>query len=254
MCVRMLRIMLPGSCIAGMGRIEKFSGFQIHRSMQTVVIDHSAVSSHLKHCIDHMRLPLGIDHRHHAHGIDGIRVHLRNVRVILDHILDGREMLFFDIGQKSVAIREFLGFQKLTANAAGEILHFGENLLARIKEMLHFFIRRRLQIQTLSADKILEYLIEFILVVKYMRVAVIVHEHHQLLAAKPGQICVALLGIKIPEFKNDIIVVARTVTLHTMQHIKKQIDFIFAGAFMRVIQHLKKFFKARALAYPHIIL
>lgn len=50
--------MLPGSCIAGMGRIEKFSGFQIHRSMQTVVIDHSAVSSHLKHCIDHMRPPL----------------------------------------------------------------------------------------------------------------------------------------------------------------------------------------------------
>ena len=174
--------------------------------------------------------------------------------MIFDDILDGREMLFFDIGQKSVAVREFFGFQKLTANAAGKIFHLGENLFARIKEMLNFFIRRRLQIQTLSADKILEYLIEFILVVKNMRVAVIVHEHHQLLAAKSGQIRVALLGVKIPEFKNDIIVVARAVTFHTMQHIKKQIYFIFAGAFMRVVQHLKELFKARSLEYPHIIL
>ena len=96
--------------------------------------------------------------------------------------------------------------------------------------------------------------LKFILVVKNMRVAVIVHEHHQLLAAKSGQIRVALLGVKIPKFKNDIIVVARAVTFHTMQHIKKQIYFIFAGAFMRVVQHLKELFKARSPEYPHIIL
>ena len=174
--------------------------------------------------------------------------------MVLHYILDGGESLFLNICRKGIRVLEILRLQFLAADAAGQILHLGEDLFPRIEEVGDIFVRRRLQIQALPADEVLEFLVELILVVEIVGIAVVVHEHDEFLAAEPGHVRVPLLMGQIPPLENDIIVISRLIAFHASEDVKKAECLALAGSFAGCIDYLEEFTEAGLPEHPQIIL
>ena len=91
--------------------------------------------------------------------------------MIFDHTFESAKAFLIDVLIELLEVREIRSNQSFTADTALEILHFAENLVLTVEVSLNLIFSGCLQLYKITADIILELLVEFILVVEEMSIS-----------------------------------------------------------------------------------
>jgi hypothetical protein len=120
--------------------------------------------------------------------------------------------------QHSLCVGEIRRLQLGNTFATGAVIGLGKNAVLPLYKGGEFFQRTGLTVKGLSVEILGEAVAEAELVIKFLCIAVVVHELADLLVADTGQVGVPFFPLHIIEAEHDIVIVTGTVTETAPDH------------------------------------
>ena len=184
--------------------------------------------------------------RDDAHGVDGLRVQLRHIRMLRKRLLQHVEALFLQIGQQLLRIRPVRRAELLDAVAAGAAARLGEEAVQPLQECGQLVRRCRGGIQRPAAEEIGKADIETELIIELITIAGLIHQFADLFVAHARQIGVALLAVHVVEAEHHIVIVPCAVARRAPENVAERARLAVAALLLDNAHDVVQLFKADA--------